>query len=44
MAKFGTKITHLVVLVLIIIGLFYVVHMVTNHQGSKLVPNFGIGK
>lgn len=43
MAKMGSKLWHIVILVLVIIGLFYTVHMVTNHQGSKILPSLGIG-
>ena len=43
MAKFGSKLWHLVVLVVFIIGAFYVVHMMTNHQGAQILPNIGIG-
>lgn len=44
MAKFGSKLWHLVVLILFIIGAFYVIHMVTNHQGANILPSLGIGR
>lgn len=43
MAKFGTKIWHLIVIVLFIVGAVYVIHMVGNHQGAKILPSLGIG-
>lgn len=43
MSKFGTKVWHIVILVLLVVGLFYTVHMITNHQGSKILPSLGIG-
>jgi|HubBroStandDraft_5_1064220.scaffolds.fasta_scaffold1207307_2 hypothetical protein len=44
MAKFGSKIHHIVILVLVIIGLFYIIHMMSNHQGSQIVPSLFGGK
>lgn len=43
MAKFGTKVWHLVVLVVFIVGAVYLIHMYSNHQGSQILPNLGIG-
>lgn len=43
MAKFGSKLWHLVVLVVFIIGAVYIIHMSMNHQGAKILPNLGIG-
>jgi hypothetical protein len=43
MAKFGSKLWHLVILVTFLIGAVYVIHMTTNHQGSKILPSLGIG-
>jgi hypothetical protein len=42
MAKFGSKLWHLVVLVVFIIGAVYLYHMVSNHQGANILPNLGI--
>jgi hypothetical protein len=44
MAKFGTKLSHIVILVIFAIGVLYTFHMVTNHQGSKILPSLGLGK
>jgi hypothetical protein len=44
MAKVGSKLWHLVVITLFIVGAVYVIHMTTNHQGSQILPNLGIGK
>lgn len=44
MAKFGSKLWHLVIMVVFIIGAVYVIHMTTNHQGAQILPSLGIGK
>lgn len=44
MAKVGSKLWHLIVIILFIVGAVYVIHMASNHQGSQILPNLGIGK
>lgn len=43
MARFGTKVWHLVVLVLFLIGALYTIHMVSHHKGAQIIPSLGIG-
>lgn len=44
MAKLGSKLWHLVAIILFIVGAVYVIHMTTNHQGAQILPSLGIGK
>ena len=43
MAKVGTKLWHIVVIVVFIIGAVYIIHMASNHQGQQILPSLGIG-
>jgi hypothetical protein len=38
------KVKHLIFLALAVVGVLYVVHMMTNHQGSSILSGIGIGK
>lgn len=35
------KLGHAIVLVLVVIGGLYVLHMTCNHQGQGIIPAFG---
>lgn len=42
MARLGTKLWHLVLLALIIVGALYLFHMTASHKGQSILPGLGI--
>jgi hypothetical protein len=38
------KLLHVIFIVAAAVGVLYVGHMITSHQGSQILPGVGIGK